>query len=884
MHMHQEHLALRHAGLCAYRNFGGMRAFSVTILMVLAMALFVPLIKSAVGAERPLTVDDLLKLSDIGRAAVRPGSETFVWEQTPPYDTLSDYGSGSTGTWQGSDYYIFTVSPKSATPTKLFQPHERTTYRLGGFSADGRFLSLLAMRDGRVRLATYDFRRHRIQEFALAPRFPGGQLDPDWTWLDDHRLAVAAYPVGGGPFQLTFRRSLGTRLTESWEKSWKGKEASVDQYDSSSIDSDQPLPGRLIVIDMVSSHIQQLASGQFSGLRPSPDGRWLVAVRQSMLPQSTLERPHIDWTYARSTLALFSLSGESDRREVALELDVLPTSIEWNPSSRQFAFFAWHAGSGLTSGNFWILDPSTAAVSALPHEGLSLASQRARSGPQWPERALWIGDSLAVFARSTPGRTGTLTYEDINRNGIVDPRVDVASLPPHWFLLAKNSTPRDLTPDLQNVSPVPVIAYKSCVVVAGDGQAWRLNASEPPSRLFPGSPQLLDVLANQDFFHQVRSNGEGGFFPVAGTTGALAQIDLKDGSPALTLLSTPPESSVLALSAKSTLLLQIGAGKGARLALAHAGSAPTVLGVLNPILDRIAETRWTDFHYQNVDGSIRTQLSGCLLLPPDYHSGYKYPLIVEAYPDRPGGCAAPAARHRFAMGAHPEAYSEHLLAARGFVVFRPDTGGGISRTAEGPQAGLPAIVDRGIDAVLAAGYGDPTRVGLLGFSQGGFTSLWIATQSRRYGAIVSLNGWSDLATSFFELNLEQEFAPTELPSAGGSDRYLPSAGSSFSMGGTPWQLPQRYIQNSPLWHSDAVSAPVLLIHSDMDGFDDAAYKAFFASLYLQKKDAKLLIYRGEGHAPSSPANIRDMWENILSWFDRYLNVKRDSGGKLLFGD
>jgi dipeptidyl aminopeptidase/acylaminoacyl peptidase len=104
------------------------------------------------------------------------------------------------------------------------------------------------------------------------------------------------------------------------------------------------------------------------------------------------------------------------------------------------------------------------------------------------------------------------------------------------------------------------------------------------------------------------------------------------------------------------------------------------------------------------------------------------------------------------------------------------------------------------------------------------------------------------------------------------------------MGDSPWKSPLRYVQNSPLWRSDGVSAPVLLIHSDMDEFADAGYMAFFSSLYIQKKDARLLIYRGEGHSPSSPANIRHMWENIFFWFDKYLDVKRDSAGKIVIDE
>lgn len=485
--VHKQLLPLRRIGPDICRDSAGARACisMATLLVILAMTAFVPRGNDANGAQRSLTVDDLLKLADVGRATVRPETNTFIWEQSPPYDTLTDYGAGTTGTWQGSDFDIFTADLNSTASNKLFSPQPRTTYRLGSFSRDGRFLTLLAMRDGTVKLAVYDFQRHLLKEYPLAPRFPGVQADPDWAWIDNRRLAVAAYPAGEGPWPLTFRRGLGTRLTNSWAKSWAGKEASVDQYDSSTSDITHPLTGRLLIVDMLSGYIQQLAPGQFSALRPSPDGRWLAAVRQSMLPQSPLDHPHVDWTYARSTLVLLSLTGEHGLREVAPELDVLPTSIEWNKSSKEFVFFAWHGGSGLRSGEFRIVDPSTSVACAVPHDGISLASQRARGGPQWPEQAAWIGDSLAVFAHSTPGRAGTLAYEEISHDGIVDPRVEVGSIPPHWFLLGSNSGPRDLTPGMQKVSPIPVIANASGLIVVGDGRVWRLNESGP-ARLFPG--------------------------------------------------------------------------------------------------------------------------------------------------------------------------------------------------------------------------------------------------------------------------------------------------------------------------------------------------------------------------------------------------------------
>ena len=490
MVMLYQYLPLRRWRWNVHRELRSRGASSKAALMSLAMTLFVSLANGAVRDERPFTVDDLLKLSGVGKAAVRPGTDTFVWEQSPPYDTLGDYGAGTTGTWQSSDYVIFTVESGSNVPRKLFQPRERTTYRLGDFSNDGRFLTLLATRNGEVRTAVFDFLQRRLREFPLAPRF---LVNVDWAWLDNRHLAIAAYPDGGGPWPFMFRRGIGSHLTQSWAKSWKGQEASVDQYDSSATDVDRPLPGRLVVVDVESGHIEQLASGQFSALRPSPDGRWLAAVRQSMLPQSTLEHPHIDWTYARSVLTVFSLTGSPDEREISPNLDVLPDSMEWNPSGNRLAFFASPAGTGLRSGDFWLADPSSSAIEVVSHAGLSLVSQRERGGTQWPERAVWFEDSLAVFARSTPGQPGTLAYEDIERNGVVDSRVALLAVPAHWFLLSAHSAPSDLTPGMQQVSPSPVLANGTRFIVVSDGQAWSLDASAPPSLLFPQLDQRLDA-------------------------------------------------------------------------------------------------------------------------------------------------------------------------------------------------------------------------------------------------------------------------------------------------------------------------------------------------------------------------------------------------------
>ncbi len=90
------------------------------------------------------------------------------------------------------------------------------------------------------------------------------------------------------------------------------------------------------------------------------------------------------------------------------------------------------------------------------------------------------------------------------------------------------------------------------------------------------------------------------------------------------------------------------------------------------------------------------------------------------------------------------------------------------------------------------------------------------------------------------------------------------------------------MRNSPLFNADKVKTPLLLVHSDLDILELSQYERMFTALYQQRKEAKLLEYWGEGHTPSSPANIRHLWSEMLGWYDKYLDVARDAEGALIW--
>ncbi len=93
------------------------------------------------------------------------------------------------------------------------------------------------------------------------------------------------------------------------------------------------------------------------------------------------------------------------------------------------------------------------------------------------------------------------------------------------------------------------------------------------------------------------------------------------------------------------------------------------------------------------------------------------------------------------------------------------------------------------------------------------------------------------------------------------------------MGGTPWQVRDRYIENSPFFYLDRVQSPLLVVQ----GTKDATTAPFLADeLYVALrrlgKNVVYAKYEGEGHSPLywRYANRLDLYNRVISWFDEHL--------------
>ena len=109
------------------------------------------------------------------------------------------------------------------------------------------------------------------------------------------------------------------------------------------------------------------------------------------------------------------------------------------------------------------------------------------------------------------------------------------------------------------------------------------------------------------------------------------------------------------------------------------------------------------------------------------------------------------------------------------------------------------------------------------------------------------------------------------------DQYLPTGlvgvqEGQAKMGGSLWEFPERYIENSPIFFLDKVETPLLLVVGALDVLAVPQAGEMFSGLRRLGKTAVLARYEGEGHAQVSTwryPNVFDYWQRVLAWFDEH---------------
>ncbi len=272
-------------------------------------------------------------------------------------------------------------------------------------------------------------------------------------------------------------------------------------------------------------------------------------------------------------------------------------------------------------------------------------------------------------------------------------------------------------------------------------------------------------------------------------------------------------------------------------------NAPQQLSHLNDSWKQFRLSPPEIYKYKSFDG---LEIEAALLRPQGTDAKVKFPLIALIH----GG---PTGRWSDAV----ETWGQ-LLVCHGYAVFYPnirgsvgygqkfvelnrgDWGGGDFKDV---MAGVKDLVDRGI--------ADPHRLGIGGWSYGGYMAEWAITQTNEFKAAVSGAGMA---------NLISEFGMEDHPS--GDEWFY----------GVPWEKPEGFLNSSPFIHMKNAKTPTLVLQGDADTIDPLGQsQELYRGLKRYGVETELVVYPREPHGFHEEKHLVDRLNRILAWYDSHLN-------------
>jgi len=252
-------------------------------------------------------------------------------------------------------------------------------------------------------------------------------------------------------------------------------------------------------------------------------------------------------------------------------------------------------------------------------------------------------------------------------------------------------------------------------------------------------------------------------------------------------------------------------------------------------------------HWKN-DGM---DVQGWLIYPKDFDPAKKYPMILSVH----GGPG-------FAIQASwPGIPFDNVMAlpSRGYFLFQPNPRGSFGRGEEFTQGNIRDFgygdwrdIMSGVEAVLASAPVDPERLGLTGWSYGGYMTMWGVTQTNRFRAAVAGAGIANWSSYYGENKIDQWMIPF--------------------FGKSVYDDPEVYAKSAPLTFIKNVKTPTLILVGDSDGEcpTPQSYE-FWHALKTLGVETDLVVYEHEGHMFVQPAHVREVIQRMGDWFDAHLN-------------
>ncbi|MGM0484448.1 MAG: S9 family peptidase [Candidatus Krumholzibacteriota bacterium] len=246
-----------------------------------------------------------------------------------------------------------------------------------------------------------------------------------------------------------------------------------------------------------------------------------------------------------------------------------------------------------------------------------------------------------------------------------------------------------------------------------------------------------------------------------------------------------------------------------------------------------------------------TRVEGVLFLPPDFQEGTGYPGIISVH----GG-----PMWAWWLGWHGSWHNWAVpLACEGYAVLLPNPRGSLGYGEGFARANFDdwgggdyEDVMAGADYLVSEGYADPDRLGICGWSYGGYMTSWTVTRTGRFKAAVA----GAPVTNLFSFHGTTDITPDFLK------QYF---------NGIAYRVPGVYRGHSPVEYVEDGSTPTLILQGEEDSRvpPEQAYQ-FYRGLNQSGVETELVIYPREGHGFSELGHRRDVLRRIINWFGEYL--------------
>jgi dipeptidyl aminopeptidase/acylaminoacyl peptidase len=260
--------------------------------------------------------------------------------------------------------------------------------------------------------------------------------------------------------------------------------------------------------------------------------------------------------------------------------------------------------------------------------------------------------------------------------------------------------------------------------------------------------------------------------------------------------------------------------------------------------------------------SDEVTVQGWLLYPRDYQPDRRYPMVVSVH-GGPASSRNPSWPGRF--------FEFSLLSAEGYFVLFPNPRGSYGQGETFTQANVKDFgygdlrdILAGVDQVVKTLPVDNDRVGIGGWSYGGYMTMWTVTQTSRFRTAVAGAGIANWQSYYGQNGIDQWMIP-----------YF---------GASVYDDPAVYAKSSPITFIKQVKTPTLILVGDRDVECPVPQSyEFWHALKTLKVPTQFVVYPEEGHSIGKPAHRRDIMQRTVAWFNKYLQPGTTEGSKTELG-